>query len=105
MALVAEQRVENEWFFAASGSDRSRLRTIGRIVDAGLAGAFAFGIRFHGARRVHGIRRQIEAALAAAAAKRERKHAQDNDGPSRRGQARITSHDEIPNAGAPYKDW
>src|SRR4029453_10915636 len=103
--LVAEQRVEDKRFFTAFGRGRAAFRPIGRIIDAGLAGALALGIGFGGARRIHGVRRQVEAGLAAAAAKRDCRRTQENDGPSRRGQAQITIHDEIPNAGAPYKDW
>src|SRR6478736_1424436 len=96
---VAQQRVENKRFFGTFGRDWSRLGAIGRIVYAGLAGALSIGIRRHSAGRIHGVRRQIEAALAAAAAKRERHCTQNNDSPSRRGQAQIPIHDEIPNAG------
>src|SRR4051794_7509650 len=104
---ITQQRVENERSLVAF---RSRRRSVGaetRIEDAGLAGALGFRIgggALHG--RIRGVRRQIKATLAAAAAKRQRSHAQQDDGPSRRCQPVVSGHDEIPNTrAAPYKDW
>src|SRR6266567_1870644 len=105
-SVTVQERVEDERLFTAFGSRRRRVGPVARIEYAGLGGAFSLGIggsRLR--RRVRGIRRQIEAALAAAAPERERAHAQQDDGPSRRCRPVVASHDEIPNTRlAPYKD-
>ena len=81
--------------FGATGPPRA----VGRIerCRAGLPGRPHIGVASEAT--IHGVRRQVEAALAAAAAERERSGAQDDDGPPRRGQAPVTDHVEIPNAG------
>src|SRR4029078_3904620 len=106
LSVAVEERVEYERPFVALGCRRRSVGAVARIEDAGLGGALRFRIGGRPLRRcVRGIRRQVEAALAAAAAERERGHAQQDDGPSRRCQPGVTGHDEIPNTrAAPYKD-
>src|SRR3954468_23278682 len=49
------------------------------------------------------VRREVEPTFASAATEREHRRAQHDDSPSRRSRAVIASHDNIPNARAPYK--
>src|SRR5215207_5822498 len=81
---LVEQRIENEFLLAALGGAGARVGSVGRIEDPGLRRALGLGIRRGlGLRRRRG-RRQIEPGLASAAPERERGHAQQDDGPSRR---------------------
>src|SRR5436190_18081487 len=95
---ITEERVEYERFFLAPGRFWRGVDAEARIEDAGLGGALGLGIGGRRLRRrIRRVRRQIEAALAAAAPKRKRSHAQQDDGPSRRCRPVVTCHDEIPN--------
>ena len=87
-------------FLAAFGAVGAGVGAVARIEDAGLGGALGFGIGGRPcADAFAAFGGRSSAALAAAAAERERSHAQHDDGPSRRCQALVTGHDEIPNAG------
>src|SRR5262249_43261036 len=97
--LVAQKRVENKRSFAAFGRGGAAFIAVGRIGGAGRGRARGRGFRGSGGGGFRGVRRQVEAALAAATAERERGSAQHDDGPPRRGQAPLADHFEIPNAG------
>src|SRR5712671_3709662 len=104
---VVQERIENEWFLAALGGGRSRIHSVGRIEHARFArGPLGLRIGLLGGGRLRrgGVRRQVEPAFASAAAKREHRRAEQDDGPSRRCRTVSTIHGKIPNAAAPYKD-
>src|ERR1700681_3723188 len=105
---VVQERIENEWFLAALGGGRSRIHSVGRIEHARFArgSPLRLGIGLLGSGRLRrgGVRRQVEPAFAPAAAKREYRRAEQDDGPSRRCRTVSTIHGKIPNAAAPYKD-
>src|SRR5665647_350710 len=105
-SVTVEERVENEGSLAAFGGGGRRIASVIRIVDAGRArGRLVVGVGLRRRGRLRrAVRRQVEGALASAAAEREHGRAQQDDGPSPAGRAVITIHDKIPNAAAPYKD-
>src|SRR3954470_15707944 len=104
-SVTIQERVEDEGFLAAFGGGRRRIGPVIRIEHARSARSrLMVRILLSGRCRLRrGVRRQVEHALAPAAAKRERGSRQHNDGPSRQFRAVIASHDNIPNARAPYK--
>src|SRR5258706_5679175 len=103
---VVQERIENECFLAAFGGGGPRIHSVGRIEHAWCAcGPLSLGVSLLGSGRLRRrVWRQVEAALASAAAEREHGCAEHDDGPSRRCRAVITIHGKIPNAAAPYKD-
>src|SRR5690348_16264189 len=98
--FVAEQWVEDKRFLGTAGRGRRCVNAISRVEHARLGGVLGLGVgrRCPSRRDVARGRRQVERPLATAASQRQRDHAQEHDGPSRR-RAEITDHDDIPNAG------
>src|SRR5579859_700402 len=97
---IIEERVEDERPLGAFGRGRRRIGAVARIEHARLLRRLALGIgRRDGGIRSAGRWRQIESTLAAAAGKRQRDHAQENDGPRGSGRTQVIVHDEIPKSG------
>src|ERR1700692_3303020 len=97
-SVTIQQRVEDKWFLTTLGRLRRSIRSVGRIEHARLSRPRGVRIRRRGRlrRRVR-ARRQVERTFASTAAQRQRRYAQQDDGPSRRSRAVVTDHDEIPN--------
>src|SRR5664279_1081243 len=99
MVSSVEQRIENEGFLAAFGGGRRRVGSVIGIEHAGFGGGFVVAIgRRRGDRLPGRVRRQVEPALASAAAERECGRAQNDDGPSR-SRAVVAIHDNNPQCG------
>src|SRR5439155_3776931 len=90
--LFVQERVEDKRFLFALGCCGGRIRTVGGIEHARRLLGFGLGVSRPvdvGRGRAGGGRRQVQRALAAAAGKRERAQAKDNDGPPRAGRAKL----------------
>src|SRR5690348_10912197 len=100
LSSFVEQRIEDKRFLAAFGGGRRgiHVRVEQRVARLVCGPCLGLVHRRRGGLGA-GVRRQVERTLAAAAAKRKRGHAQDNDGPSRSCRAQLTDHDDIPKSG------
>src|SRR4051812_34809088 len=84
-----QERIEDKRVLLAPGRRRGGIAVGGGQDAAGRSAGFGLAL---GRRRDIGRgggRRQVERPLAAAAGKRQRRQAQDNDGPPRAGRAKL----------------